>query len=306
MKSPQASGLMYEILRKKDEINRICSKLTGAKRNLFEPLSLPMPVFKPAELGFLRATAWLYVLYFEAGRAGVPFLLGRFEAYNRDPSGKFRTHREKVNQLRTFLQHNTDPTTKHNQAIQFSCDEWFRVNCGTAVPSAEPHWQKCLVAILTAALEFFGALLQTLRDIEADESAGEILRSWNWKIERSYSPYEFDTLISKAANDMGREAIDATRIRKPHFDRWIQQLMLLQDGADVESEARRLVEATLLTSVTPLLPISGEDIIRELGVPPGPLVGEMLRSAKKKYEANVYSKLDLLEQLRHEFGERLC
>src|SRR5437868_8385105 len=113
---------MYNILQLHEEINNVSSKLHKDKREVFEDTSLRIPVLHPAELGFLRAVSWLYVMYFEVGRINVEFLTKRLNAYDLDPEQVNYAHRITVQQLRTFLQHNLDPREKRDRFIQEHCE----------------------------------------------------------------------------------------------------------------------------------------------------------------------------------------
>jgi hypothetical protein len=54
---------------------------------LIRPLSLPLPPLEPPELGFIRAVAWLYGQYYEAGAIGVRFLSQLFDGLSLDTAG---------------------------------------------------------------------------------------------------------------------------------------------------------------------------------------------------------------------------
>ena len=59
---------MYQILSRMEETHRVASRLIGTNYGVFEAVSLEMPKFTPAELGFLRSVSWLFVLYHEVGK----------------------------------------------------------------------------------------------------------------------------------------------------------------------------------------------------------------------------------------------
>ncbi len=81
MTTPTADGLMYQIVARVEEINRVASRLTGVDHGVFQAPSLQMPRLYPAELGFLRSVSWLFVSYYEAGKVGVAFLEVRLERF---------------------------------------------------------------------------------------------------------------------------------------------------------------------------------------------------------------------------------
>ena len=87
------------------------------------------------------------------------------------------------------------------------------------------------------------------------------------------------------------------RFRNRFYDKWIQELATQTRNYDFEQEARKLIEQSLLTSTTPVLPITGGDIIDRFEIEPGPRVGDLLRMARQLYDAAPCSKDELLTRL---------
>ena len=150
------------------------------------------------------------------------------------------------------------------------------------------------------AYRFLEALLQTIRNIEQDESRQEICHAWLFRIQRYRPPHAFDELIIIIAADMGRENLDPLQLRTRFYDKWTQELALLKTDYDFEVEARKLIEHALLTATARVLPITGKDIMEEFNIPPGPQIGELLERARRLYEAEPCSRPVLLERLRQE------
>jgi hypothetical protein len=289
---------MFRVLTLKEDINRLSSKLLESGALFFEDLSLPIPRFVPPELGFLRTVSWLYALYIETAKVNMDFIIERFPAYGLDTDGKHSTHYALIQKMRTYSQHNLDLTQPRNQRIQEDCEQWFSDQCGTPVPCDDHHWNNCLINILVDAVSFGKTLLRCIRNIEGDDSKDRILQEWDSRRKRSHSPHEFDTLIEIVAADMGREHIDAVRLRKRFYDRWIKELELLDEGYDFGVEAQKLIEHALLSEIVPVLPITGKDIITTLGITPGAEVGRVLDQARTLYEESPCSGTQLLEKLR--------
>jgi hypothetical protein len=295
---------MYSILSRCDEMNRVGADLVASPRGVFAPVSLEMPRFEPPELGFLRSVSWLFVLYYESGKVGVGFLVDRLDSYGLDTDGRMSRHPSVVQHLRTSLQHNLDLSKPRDSGIQAASQAWLKRQCGTAVPGSEDQWASALFGLLQEALEFMGALSAVLRKIEQDESRDAICRDWQFRIRRYHPPHEFDELIARTAVDMGRDHVDAPRLRMRFYDKWTQELSLLDGEYNFNVEARRLVEGVLLTDVTPVLPITGADIMEVFGISPGPRVGELLDWARKIYESEPCTRDVLLERLRSTDGSR--
>lgn len=290
--------LMFEVIRTVEELNRVSSRLIGRSPGIFSAVSLELPRLSPAELGFIRASSWLFVHYFEAGKTGVDFLESRLDAYALDASGGHKNHKRLVQAMRTFLQHNLDLRKDHDKDIQELCEAWLHGNCGTKVPGTDDQWRLCLIAFLSGGLGFLQALAQALRLLEADESRIEIIRQWNFRLERYFPPHEFDKIIAIAAGDMGRDGLDPIKLRIRFYDKWAKEMVLLSEGCDLHAEARKLVELALLTGTVPALPISGRDIMQELGIPPGPRVGELLEQARRIFDGKPCTRDELISQLR--------
>src|SRR5256885_1435386 len=77
-------------------------------------------------------------------------------------------------------------------------------------------------------------------------------------------------VIAQAAGDMGRSHLDVVRFRRRYYDRWMERLAFLTGDYDFALEARRLVESALVLDAASGMPITGTDIINDLGIAPGP------------------------------------
>ena len=294
----EASERMYELLRMIQQIDRVASTMPGLADSVFAPISLDIPRLAPPELGCMRVVSWLFVQHFEAGKVGTAFLEARGDVYGHDPDQKVRRQRLLIQRLRTFFQHNLDAKNAHDRDIVEGCEQWFKENCGTAAPSTDDHWGKCLSALLAQAQECFDVLLNILRSIEADESCHKICQEWQFRIKRHYPPHLFDELIAKVAVDMGRDGVEGISLRKRHYDSWQKHMSLLHDGVDFEAEARKLVEYSILSLAPKVLPVTGKDLMEQFALGPGPIIGQLLKSAQQMYEAEPCSREDLLEKLR--------
>lgn len=287
--------LMYNIFRQIEEIDRVCYSKNEEK--LFGNISITMPKLLPAELGFIRVTSWLYVLYFELGKISIDYFNSLIKVYNSSLD-ECINHINTIHNLRTYLQHNLDPGKSRNKAIQKHCETWLSVNCNTAIPSTEEQWLKCLNALLREATEYLNALMYCIRSIEQDESSEEIFSDWLNRRNKYHPPHEFDKLISIVANDMGKDYLDVVRFRKKYYSEWSEHFMNCKADYIFELEARKLVESVLISNTPPILPITGKDIINEFDIPPGPIIGELLETAKEIYSNQQCNTKELLNKLR--------
>ena len=75
---------------------------------------------------------------------------------------------------------------------------------------------------------------------------------------------------------MGHEHIDPERLVRRNYEKWTQSLRAFSSEYDFETEARKLIENAILADIANLMPVTGQDIIREFGVEPGKIVGQLL------------------------------
>jgi hypothetical protein len=280
--NPQSA--MYDVLSLRDHINVISSKFVGIGP-VFGPISLNLPKLEPAELGFIRVVSWLFVGYFEIGKLGTEFLSELAVTFNISTDQLNLTHRKRVQQLRTYCQHNLKPDEAHTKEIQSACEGWFTENCGTPAPSDNTHWERILLALISEARFYFGGLEKVLRKIEQSESREQILGQWALRISRFHAPHEFDKVVAAVAADFGRESFDSVKFRKRYYDRWRKEFEVRTDDCDFEREARKLIEHALLSELENVLPINGTDIMREFSIPPGHEVKNILAIAKEIFNS---------------------
>jgi len=75
-----------------------------------------------------------------------------------------------------------------------------------------------------------------VRGIETNESRQAICREWQNQINRNHTPGEFDKLIAEVTIGMGRDNIDAVRIRNRFYDQWEQELSLLESKYELRTD----------------------------------------------------------------------
>ena len=156
----------------------------------------------------------------------------------------------------------------------------------------------CTHKILVDGANLLEAVLSTVRRIENSDFRDTILTQWQRELDRHHDAAEFDHIVQVVGSDLGHEALDVVAFRNRHLAVWRKRMKQLQDGFDFEFEARRLVEDSLLSEWPRLLPITGTDIITELGIPAGKGVGQALEIARGLYREGIYDPTDLLDEVR--------
>ncbi len=289
-------GKMYEIVKIKNCINRIAGGFPEIGP-VFNTTSLDLPKLQPSELGFIRVISWLYVHYFEVGKLGCEFI-----GTQADNAGcnlvRLKNHRTRIQQLRTYCQHNLSYTDTHSKIIQEACETWFKSKSGTHLPGEDAHWLDLLSAIINEAFEYFTDLERILRFIEAHDAYLQIIGQWALRIKRFYPPHRYDVIIEQVASDWGQDKFDAVKFRKRHYDHWRNSFEYRTDEVDFEKEARKIIEGAMLADQQNVLPIDGTDIMEEFSIKPGRAVKEILQIAREIYGAGHCTRASLMLSLK--------
>lgn len=294
MSAENISSRYEYIERLIDQINSI-SMAHGKLQPVFRQRSVPLLKFTCYEAGFLKTISWLYMLYYESGRADINFLLEKFQRWDMDIEGRFVQHYKLIHGLRTNLQHSVNLDEPRNQTRKAITDEWFIKQVRDVYPKTSTQWKKCLVFILTDACSFFTCIASVVESILENESVEELMRSWNQYASHFHEPNEYDSIIYNVAYEIGIQ-IDVVRHRKKYYETWSKKISVLPTGYDFQTEARKLVQKTLLED--PQVPITSQDIIQALAIPPGPLVSHYLRLATQYYLDAPCAKDELLLRLK--------
>ena len=281
-----------------EELHSSAIRLTGHQYPVFRTVALRQPdVGRNPELAFIQLVSWMYVHYVEAGQPGLNFLKRQVESVAPGTTSSWR-HIETVKHLRTSLQHNLELSKERNVEIERRCGEWFSSACRYGQPRSDDEWHMCIHQILVEAAELLEASLFTVRQIEGSEFRDTILTQWRRELDRYHDAADFDSIVEIVCTDLGHEAMDVVAFRNRHLAAWRKRIEQLHDGFSFEYEARRLVENALLSEWPKLLPLTGTDIIKELGIPTGTDVGRALEIARGLFQDGTFDRADLLEKVR--------
>jgi hypothetical protein len=291
-----ADSLLLDVRARVEELERLVSSM-GHLEKIFPDLNYAGFKTEPAEAAFMRTTAWLYILYWETGKASVVYLVDIGKKWQTHRGEELDFHYRLVAVLRTYMQHNLSLSSNNDCVKKKMCEKWFKSSCGTSVPVEEEHWGCCLKVLLNGAYEFLDVLVSVVRRIEGDEDSGDMLSDWTLRVERYHAPHEFDRVIEEAASDMGREGVSAVVFRRRYLEIWNKSLSLCAFPYDFDQEARKLVEQALLSEPERVLPLTGKDLIERFDMTPGPEVGRLLKQADELFTANPCAKEELLIRL---------
>lgn len=296
MAESSVANRWFTIWSLKDDVQRLCASVLDGQRP-FGELSIRPPRVSPPELAFYQAVTWLYAYYYEAGRVTFAYLTGRLQAYNLDQTSAQLNHYKEVRMLRTFLQHNLNLESRPDLELQRSSENWLLSACGSAVPGNEMEWGDCLNRILADCETFLNTVSSCIRQIERDESLGAIVLQWSARLSRYHQKHEFENVVAIVVHDIGQDSLDPSAIVSRYYDKWSSDLRSRLADYDFEEEARKLVEQTLLNEHEPSLPITGEDIMKVFGIPPGREVGRLWRRARDLYRHGPTNRDALLQAL---------
>lgn len=288
---------ILEFIYKTEECNKLAQGFVDVGY-VFEDVKISLPQSNNSELFFIRTVSWLYVHYFEAGKIAINFLQTLFTSFSLTLEENIAIHPSVVNALRTELHHNLRYERQRDRRLISQCRNWFNSSCSTSNPKSEEDWSKALEVLLSEALIYIEILVICIRRIERDELCDNILRQWVLRINRYHPPHEFDEMISEVANDIGRSHIDPIRIRKRFYQDWIQYFDNLKDGYDFKTEARRLIEFSLIEKGPQVLPITGNDIMKKFNLEPGAKIGILLNKAKEHCKDKNFGPDELLQILK--------
>lgn len=292
-----------QILRTQQVINSLSRSLIG--RPALEDVHVLLPDPRRPEPGFMRAVSWLYCLYYEGGRVSITFLRRLGEVYGLVDRDKDDAHVEIVRCLRTELHHNLG-FADSDQRARTAAEIWRRNACGTVLPEKDEQWRQCYERLVEDASTFLRGLEEVVRCVEVKgDGAAREMSDWKRRLDRNWLAADLDPLIEDAKYRLGRQSLHTIRFRNRHVDKWRKLLDYFEDGFDFEREATLLIEKTLLDEGGGILPITAGDIIRELGVKPGPVVGSLLEEVKRFYETNKCTADELLEHIRGHYKQTL-
>jgi len=267
-------------------------------------ITLRAPPPEPHIHCFYTAVSWLYVRVVEAGQLHFPFLTERAAALRTETSAALPKFREDINTFRTVLQHNLNLDDPGDAAKLSRCESWMATALGRQLAPGkgfwpdDPDWVALAHNLRRQAKEFAEIAIATVAAMSKDPFADDAIAHWALRSNRSLPAYKFDRIAQEAATELGLPHLDVAKLRKVNLDKWNQRLRLLNEGADFLAEARRVVEASLLDEADNYLPVGGADVIRDLGVKPGPDVARALQKARALYRQEPRSKDDLLKALK--------
>jgi hypothetical protein len=246
----------------------------------------------------------MYIAVLETGTVSFRFLADRARAMGLDSTGELAAFRRDVHALRTFLQHNLDPANREDAEKRAIAQRWMLCACNREeIPSVEfwpqtsDEWHAIAEEWCSYSCHFLEKNALVLQAITTDASRDIIVTEWARRCSLGLQPHEFVPIIEAAALALDLPPVDPQRVMQKHYNRWNNLLRLLDESADAEAEARRIVDQTLAEDWQTYCPIDGDDIIATFSVPVGPRIGELLLRARQIWLQQHCSRDELLRNL---------
>ncbi len=257
------------------------------------------PPASNGEVGFLRLTTWTYSLLHEAGRTSFSILLNfppnsGFEA----EQAQHKKTRALVNQLRTWLYHNLGFESEREMSLRQEVSKWFLQTCSAIAPTTDNHWEACFLKLcedVNSLVNYCQTILSGVMNSAEDRE--QVVEAWRRKLQRDWPAYQFDKLVSDSAARFG-EQINSRALRERNLSEWKAYLEAVPDGEDPFPYMERLIDAAVLNHLKKSIPLSGKDLIGELGIPPGPRVREGLILVQQGVDENVRGRQELLNYVK--------
>lgn len=254
------------------------------------------PATSDDEVGFLRLTTWSYALLFEAGRTTFGLLLdvppvdGNLSALN-----KHRATLRAVQGLRTWLHHNMGFDSERELEIRRAVSDWFLVSCDATSPTNRDHWERCFGRLCTDVEELVSYCAAVLSSImRSIEDREQVLATWRRRLQRDWDAHRFDQLVADSAARLGLQ-LNARAFRERRLSDWRRFLESIPESEDPMPVIERLIDSEVLNYQRSVLPLGATDLMREMGLSPGPDVRAALEHVRLGFDAGITDRVALLQ-----------
>jgi hypothetical protein len=210
---------------------------------------------------------------------------------------RIEPNEEVVSTLRTYFHHHLTDSAE-DQATRLRAEAWFDDAREGHPEDSDAAWLKYARRLLDESEELLVRLIEHVRTLESAGMSEVYAQQWRWFKGTSISTWQADRLVAEIADTIGLEGLDATKFRKRHFSDWQRGLRQLTHGVDPERHLRLLIQSDLIEYSQNLpAPLTGDDVMDAMGLPPGPQVGRVLVEIQRLHRASD-GTLDRVELLR--------
>ena len=254
------------------------------------------PATSDDEVGFLRLTTWSYALLFEAGRTSFGLLLD-VPPIDSNPSAlsKHKATIRAVQQLRTWLHHNMGFDSDRELEIRRAVSDWFLVSCDATAPTNRDHWERCFGRLCTDVEELVSYCAAVLSSImRSVEDREQVLATWRLRLQRDWEAHRFDQLVADSAARLGLQ-LNARAFRERRLSDWRRFLESIPESEDPMPVIERLIDSEVLDYQRSVLPLGAKDLMREMGLSPGPDVKVALEHVRLGLDSGIRDSAALLQ-----------
>lgn len=259
-----------------------------------EKFSCRLPGRAHDEAAFLRLIIYCYILFFEAGRVSIPYLVKINPPIGDSLKRQhcIETH-QLVNELRTSIVHNLDYQDRKRKNIS----QWFLNTCQVTIPKQRKHWRWCFKKLcedVKSVTDYCSAVLSTIASSDDDKDI--IFSDLQRRIDRNWPPFEFDKIITDAAVQL-REKISVVKFRNKNISNWRDFLDKLPGDVSLKREVSRIIERDVFDHFRSMLPVTTNEIMEALDLSPGPEVKRAITMARKLSDTGIREPEELLKEL---------
>lgn len=275
----------------------LATHVEGALDDIF----IREPVGKCGEAAFLRLAAWSYVLIYEAGRIVIRYLVDLADKEDQ-PGRDVSETIELVHALRTWSFHNIGGYSRREKRLIEAVDKFFADICNSNFPIDDGAWLRCYSVLGERILYMLRYCIDGVSIMEDPVDGPSAVSGLKTRIERHWPATKFEALVSDAAIRLGIR-VDFQRFTERRLHEWQKFIEVIPFDDDPKRTIVSLIERDLLTYHDSVLPINGEDVMKEFGIDPGPLVGRILGHAKELSATGVRGREALIRELQNYVNE---
>lgn len=276
------------------EINDSARRATGAASEFFRACSLQRSQSGCAELRFLRSVLYYYSLLCECGAAPVRFCANQSHFKSLVPVDALATLKI-IQALRTQAAHSLEQNASDGQLL-LTARSWFRLHTRADFPADEENWGRCAKAIEAMGAAVLGAVKRFLHVIESDPEMDVMRTELRQAIEGGLRRVDIESVAAQVLAEQGRKDISPGKFSDRYFSEWNSNLKLKSERTDLLLDARKLIETTL-SQVPEPPPVTTKHIMDALKIPPGPVIGELVRERDRLFRSGTRNPQELLAKL---------
>jgi len=178
--------------------------------------------------------------------------------------------------------------------IRRAVSEWFIASCGATSPTSRDHWERCFARLCADVEELVNYCVEVLSSImRSVEDREQVLATWRLRLQRDWEAHRFDQLVADSAARLGLQ-LNARAFRERRLSDWRRFLESIPESEDPTPAIERLIDSEVLDHQRSALPLGAKDLMRELGLSPGPDVKVALGHARLGFDSGILDGAALL------------